>query len=81
MAKTDAGSRGRRNAKGEKMQAGTDTRPGRSAAPRIDLRIQREIGKHLRAHYDDLVNEPVPDKFIELLQKLERSVSEKSESE
>ncbi len=59
------------------MQAGTASRPG-GATPRIDPRIQREIGKHLRAHYDDVVNEPVPDKFIELLQELERSVAKKS---
>ena len=43
----------------------------------MDLRIQHEIGKHLRAHYDDLVNEPVPDKFMELLEKLEQSVTRK----
>jgi hypothetical protein len=43
----------------------------------MDSRIQHEIGKHLRAHYDDLVNEPVPDKFMELLEQLEQSVSRK----
>ena len=65
--------------KGEKMLTGTVPRPkGAAAAPRIDPRIQREIGKHLRAHYDDVVNEPVPEKFIELLQQLERSVEKKS---
>ena len=35
----------------------------------MDSRIQHEIGKHLRAHYDDVVNEPVPDKFMELLEQ------------
>ncbi|WP_034490941.1 NepR family anti-sigma factor [Afifella pfennigii] len=35
--------------------------------------IQSQIGKHLRAAYDDVVNEPVPQRFIELLEQLERS--------
>jgi Anti-sigma factor NepR len=60
------------------MQAGTVPRPADGSAPRIDPRIQREIGKHLRAHYDDVVKEPIPDKFIELLQQLEQSVAKKS---
>jgi Anti-sigma factor NepR len=77
MAKASRGSRGRQSVKGEKMRTGTAIRP-KGAAPRIDPRIQREIGKHLRAHYDDVVNEPVPDKFIELLRQLERSVEKKS---
>ena len=63
--------------KGEKMQAGTGLDPSAGAGPTVDSRIQNEIGKHLRAHYDDLVNEPVPDKFMELLEKLEQSVARK----
>ena len=63
--------------KGDKMQAGTGQRPAEKANARIDPRIQREIGKHLRAHYDDVINEPVPDRFIELLQQLEQSVKRK----
>lgn len=39
----------------------------------IDSRVQNEIGKHLRAVYDDVINEPVPDRFMELLEQLERS--------
>ena len=44
----------------------------------IDPRVQNEIGKHLRAVYDDVINEPVPEKFMELLEKLERSTTRKS---
>jgi hypothetical protein len=69
----------RKKTKGEKdMLAGVEQRPsdGKSA-PKMDPRIQREIGKHLRAHYDDVINEPVPEKFLELLAELERSVAEK----
>jgi Anti-sigma factor NepR len=34
-------------------------------------RIQDVIGRSLKAHYDDLVNAPVPDKFLALLAELE----------
>ena len=43
----------------------------------VGPRIQSEIGKQLRAIYDDVINEPVPAKFIELLEMLERSNSRK----
>ena len=48
-----------------------------SGGAQIDPRIQTEIGKHLRAIYDDVINEPVPSKFMELLEKLERSTAPK----
>jgi hypothetical protein len=76
MVKDRRGQGGPPKKKGEKMQAATVSRP-ETAAPQIDSRIQHEIGKHLRAHYDDIVNEPVPDKFMELLAKLEQSVERK----
>ena len=44
----------------------------------MEPRIQTEIGKHLRAIYDDVINETVPSKFMELLEKLERSTTQKS---
>ena len=43
----------------------------------VDPRIQTEIGKHLRAIYDDVISEPVPSKFMDLLEKLERSSRQK----
>ena len=42
-------------------------------AGNVDPRVQTEIGKHLRAIYDNVINEPVPDRFLELLAQLERS--------
>lgn len=39
----------------------------------IDQNIQAEIGKQLRAAYDDVINEPIPPRLIELLEKLELS--------
>ncbi len=58
------------------MQTGTGHSSERTG-PQMDSRVQHEIGKHLRAHYDDVINEPVPDKFMELLEKLEQSVTRK----
>jgi hypothetical protein len=60
------------------MQTGTGNYPSERTGPQVDSRIQHEIGKHLRAHYDDIVNEPVPDKFMQLLEKLEQSVTRKT---
>ena len=37
----------------------------------LDSRSQEAIGRALKAHYDDLVRAPVPDKFMELLDRLE----------
>ena len=78
MTKERRGPGGAPKKKGDEMHPGTGHNPTESTGPHMDSRIQTEIGKHLRAHYDDLVNEPVPDKFMELLEKLEQSVTRKS---
>lgn len=40
--------------------------------PRImDRHVQSELGRHLRAMFDDVATAPVPDKFVQLLQALE----------
>ncbi len=46
---------------------------GRPAAtgPGLDRPTQGRIGDSLRAMYDDLVNQPVPDRFAELLKRLD----------
>jgi hypothetical protein len=79
MAKTRRGSGGAPKKKGTKMQSATGPRPDAfdGTTPPIDTRIQNEIGKHLRAHYDTVINEPVPDRFMQLLQSLEESVKRK----
>lgn len=38
----------------------------------IDERIQCHLGWKLKEAYDDLVRQPVPDKFYKLLEELER---------
>ena len=40
--------------------------------PLIDQRIQSHLGRKLKEAYDDLVRQPVPDKFHKLLEELER---------
>jgi hypothetical protein len=77
MAKSDGPPRGKNKNEGKKMRTALQGSSGRGQPP-IDPRIQVEIGKHLRAVYDDVINEPVPDKFMELLQKLEQSTTRKS---
>ena len=39
--------------------------------PSIDRTSQNRIGDHLRAMYDGLMQQPVPDRFAELLDRLE----------
>lgn len=39
--------------------------------PSLDREAQARIGKQLRAMYDDLLRQPVPDRFTELLKKLD----------
>jgi FixJ family two-component response regulator len=39
--------------------------------PVLDQRIQDAIGRSLKAHYDDLVSEPVPARLLVLLAELE----------
>jgi len=77
MVKASRGPRDAKRKQSDQMRNATAEQSDKSGA-RIDPRIQREIGRHLRAHYDDLVNEPVPDKFMQLLQQLEKSVEKKS---
>jgi hypothetical protein len=37
----------------------------------LDPKVQESIGRSLRAHYDDLIHAPVPDRFLVLLAQLE----------
>jgi hypothetical protein len=39
---------------------------------RLGAEIQHKIGQQLRAMYTDVVNEGVPDRFAELLQRLDK---------
>ncbi|CAN7668088.1 NepR family anti-sigma factor [Bosea sp. LjRoot237] len=37
----------------------------------LDPRVQESIGRSLKAHYEDLVTAPIPDRFLVLLAQLE----------
>ncbi|MBL8568113.1 MAG: hypothetical protein JNK84_03415 [Phreatobacter sp.] len=37
----------------------------------LDARIQDAIGRSLKAHYDDLISAPIPDRLLVLLAELE----------
>ena len=43
----------------------------RRSPARLDRTIQNEIGRNLRAMYNDVVEQGVPDRFADLLAKLE----------
>jgi hypothetical protein len=42
------------------------------AKPSMHVQIQDHIGRQLRAVYDDVLNQPVPDRLLELLEELDR---------
>ena len=44
----------------------------------LEKDLQQHIGRHLRAIYDDVVNETVPDRFRQLLEELERKEANRS---
>jgi hypothetical protein len=44
--------------------------------PPLQAGLQAHIGRQLRAVYDAVANEPVPDRFLKLLEELERKPAE-----
>ena len=51
-----------------KSQASKNTTPGKGG---LTPEIQSRIGHQLRAMYDDVVRQGVPDRFAELIKKLD----------
>jgi hypothetical protein len=49
----------------------TTPEPGAKKPEGVQRGLPEHLGRHLRAAYSELVNEPVPDKFLELLKRLE----------
>lgn len=43
--------------------------------PALDRNVQGRIGSHLRAMYDELMQQPIPDRFVDLIAELERSAA------
>ena len=46
--------------------------PPRTPATALDGDIQAKIGQHLRAMYDDVVRQGVPNRFLDLLTQLDQ---------
>jgi hypothetical protein len=42
-----------------------------------DSSVEKAIGNRLRAYYDEIAREPVPDRFVELLKRLDGPTGEK----
>ncbi len=47
----------------------------KSAGKSSDPGVQSAIGKRLKAYYDDVASEPVPDRFLSLLDALDEAES------
>lgn len=56
------------------------TPPPRRKDASLGRDVQAKIGQQLRAYYDGLI-EPTPDRFVDLLQKLDKSTSGKGSGE
>jgi len=54
-----------------KSQVGRSAAPGKQGG--LNAEIQSRIGHQLRAMYDDVVRQGVPDRFADLIRKLDAS--------
>jgi hypothetical protein len=53
------------------MDTGSSPAPSRTQG-RLGRDVQAKIGNQLRAIYDDVVKEGVPDRFVDLLKRLDK---------
>lgn len=60
---------------GEASQSGAG-RPRGEPAPRMKPQVQEHIGRQLRAVYDDVLKQPLPDRFRELMDKLDQKIGD-----
>ncbi len=56
-----------------KRQQPEDQGNGQGNGKGLDGEAQKHIGRMLKATYEEIAHEPVPDKFLELLKQLEAS--------
>ena len=56
--------------------------PGLGKTPALTRSVQSQLGQRLRQFYDSLAlgEQPVPDRFIEIINRLDRGKPEKSRS-
>jgi len=75
MAKSpNAGERQR-----TKEQGASNMQQGKQGAPAMDAELQAHIGRHLKAAYEDILNQPVPDRFHQLLEALDKREAKPSD--
>ena len=60
-----------KNSGGDNMESHDRTAETGADDHILDPRIQDAIGRSLKAHFDDLISSPIPDKFLVLLAELE----------
>jgi len=73
MAARDPGKRKQAPKMSTPYDNSTLSAPGSGA--RLEADLQTHIGRQLRAVYDEVASEPVPDRFVRLLEELERKQS------
>ena len=56
-----------------KMQKGECSSVGKTGKRGLSPSLQAHIGRQLRAMFDGVAHEPVPDRFLQLLKDLEQS--------
>jgi hypothetical protein len=56
----------------QQWEAGVSNEENPNEKSRAIRARQRAIGRELRRMYDDVAQEPVPEDFLELLQKIDR---------
>ena len=62
---------------GPRSQMDAGATPGKTDA-KLGRDIQAKIGQQLRALYDDVVNQGVPDRFTDLLNRLDKPADKES---
>ena len=78
MAKRDTSKRNKAPAMmSEQARTGDSTGSAQDADAKLGNDVQRFIGDQLRAVYDEVLKEPVPDRFVKLLEELERKAAKR----
>ena len=65
-----------KNSKAGPKPSGLTGAAGSKSEPKLGQEVQAKIGRQLRAIYDDVVNQGVPDRFVELLSRLDKDDGE-----
>jgi Anti-sigma factor NepR len=59
--------------------SGAQRRPEKAPKQGMSPDLQAHIGRHLRALFDEVAREPIPDRFLQLLKDLEKNGPKKNE--